>query len=151
MTIASSCDGATRCSCSVASASMRFGDRSVSISSRRWRAGFLLGGALALHLLEPVAVPQQLEVLPGREQQDEHEERRDADRLPELALPRLVHFPDDRVVANVLLDRVFEGFSHALAAILIRSRSAARSFALRARGFVAHFVVARHDGFFVST
>ena len=47
-----------------------------------------LGGALALHLLEPVAVAQQLEVLPGREQQHEHQHDADADRLPQLALPR---------------------------------------------------------------
>ena len=34
------------------------------------------------------------------------------DRLPQLALARLVHLPDDRVVADVLLDRVLERLSH---------------------------------------
>src|SRR5690349_9218141 len=37
-----------------------------------------LGGALLLHLLQAIAVSQQLEMLPGREQQhrnDEHAER----------------------------------------------------------------------------
>ena len=37
----------------------------------------LLGGALLLHLLEPIAVAEQLEVLPGREEQ--HEDEEDAD------------------------------------------------------------------------
>src|SRR4051794_866908 len=63
-------------------------------------------------MLDFVAVPQQLEVLPRREQQDEDEQRGHADRLPELALPGLVHLADDRVVANVLLDGVFERFGH---------------------------------------
>ena len=40
----------------------------------------LFAGALLLHLLEPIAVAQQLEVLPRREQQHEHEE--DADQRP---------------------------------------------------------------------
>ena len=55
---------------------MRCGDRSVSISRRSWRPDLLLRGALPLHLLDPVAVAQQLEVLPRGEQQHEHEDSR---------------------------------------------------------------------------
>src|SRR5882672_216412 len=87
----------------------------------------LFGGALALHLLELVAVTEQLEVLPGGQQQDEDQKSGDADRLPELALLGLVHFADDQVVPHVLLDGVLEGFHQPIL-------SAARSFALRARG-----------------
>ena len=71
-------------------------------------ADFFLGRAFALHLLEPVAVAQQLEVLPRREQQDEHQEGGDGSRLPQLAVLRLVDLADDRVVADVLLDCVLE-------------------------------------------
>ena len=57
----------------------------------------------------------------------------------QLPLPRLVDLADDRVVADVLLDRVFEvGRAHA-------SLSIARSLALRARGLLRHFVVAGLD------
>ncbi len=74
------------------------------------------------------------------------------DRLPQLALPRLVHFADDRVVANVLLDGVLERLQPWLApAILIASRSAARSFALRARGLLRTSSSLGTTGFFVST
>src|SRR5262249_22462890 len=89
------------------------------------------GGALLLHALDLVSVPEQFEVLPGREQQHDDEEETDPDRAPELALPRLVDLADDRVVANVLLDRVLEvHIAHA-------NLSIARSFALRALGLRA--------------
>src|SRR4029078_1998876 len=89
---------------------------------------FLLGGALLLHALDLIAVAQQLEVLPRGEEQHHHQEEPDPGRAPQLLLPRLVHLADDRVVANVLLDRVLEVHrAHA-------NLSIARSFALRARG-----------------
>src|SRR5688572_3400780 len=88
-------------------------------------------GAFALEALHLVAVQHQLQRLPGGEQHDQHEHGADSGRAPQLPLPLLVDLPDDRVVANVLLDRVFEIKSapdgHA-------SLSMARSFALRARG-----------------
>src|SRR5215471_17288582 len=91
----------------------------------------LLGRALLLHPLDLVAVAQELEVLPRREEQHQHEEEPDAHRAPELPLPRLVDLADDGVVANVLLDRVLEVHSaHA-------NLSIARSFALRARALRA--------------
>src|SRR4051812_2911568 len=104
----------------------------------------LLGGALALQLLHLVAVAQQLEVLPGRDQEDEHEEAGDADRLPQLALPRLVDLADDRVVADVFLDGVLERFHQAIL-------SAARSLALRARGLRSTSSSPAISGFLVST
>ena len=70
--------------------------------------GLFLDGALAVDLLDLIAVAQQLEVLPRREEQHDHEESREAHRLPEVALPRLVDLAHDRVVANVLLDGVLE-------------------------------------------
>src|SRR5436190_13078763 len=73
------------------------------------------GRALPLQLFDHVAVAQQLEVLPRREQQHRDEERADARRLPHLALTVLVDLADDGVVADVLLDRVFEVFRHARA------------------------------------
>src|SRR5215471_9133614 len=104
----------------------------------------LFGGALALDLLDLVAVPQQLEMLPRGEEQHQHEEAGDADRLPQLALPVLVHFADDRIVAHILLDRVLEGFHQAVL-------SAARSFALRDRGLRSTSASVGTSGFFVST
>src|SRR5688500_9584215 len=91
----------------------------------------LFGGALLAHPLDLIAVAQQLEVLPRREQQHHDQEEPDAGRAPELPLPRRVDFADDRIVANVLLDRVFE--VHCAHANL----SIARSLALRARGLRA--------------
>src|SRR5262249_767220 len=105
---------------------------------------FFLSSALALQLLHLVPVPQQLEMLPGREQQDGDEESGDADRLPQLALLLLVDFPDDGIVANVLLDRVLERLHQDIL-------SAARSFALRARGFRPTSSSRGTSGFFVST
>ena len=51
--------------------SIRCGDRSVSISRRSCRLISSCSARSLLHLLDLVAVPQQLEVLPGREQQHE--------------------------------------------------------------------------------
>ena len=56
----------------------------------------------------PVAVAQQLEMLPRREQQHADEKDADGDRAPHLAMPLAIDLADDRVVADVLLDRVFE-------------------------------------------
>ena len=107
-------DGLVRASGARASAarsrccSIRFGARSVSISSRRWRLTSSSAARSCCICSHAVAVPQQLEVLPGREQQHRHEHDADPGRAPQLPLPRLVDLADDRVVADVLLDRVFE-------------------------------------------
>ena len=42
-------------------------------------AGFLLRRMLPLQLLELIAVPEQLEVLPGRKEQGDHEKAADGD------------------------------------------------------------------------
>src|SRR6266508_2457270 len=109
-------------------------------------ARLLFRRALTLHLFHFVPVTQQLEMLPGREQEREHEKRGDAERFPELALPRFVDLADDRVVANVFLDRVLERLRHGYASL-----SAARSFALRARGLLWISSSRAMSGFFVST
>ncbi len=84
------------------------------------------GGAIALHLLEAVAVAQQLEVLPGREQQREHQHHADAERLPQIAQPAFVDFPHDLVVAEVLPNFVFESaFVHAPPVTELERRRAA--------------------------
>src|SRR5262245_43066421 len=106
---------------------------------------FFLGGALLLQPFHQVAVLHQLEVLPGREQEHDDEQRADRHRSPQLLLPRLVDLADDRVVANVLLDRVLEiGGAHA-------SLSIARSFALLARGLRATSSALASSGRLVST
>src|SRR5262245_51320715 len=106
---------------------------------------FLFRHAFLLHLLQPVAVPEQLEVLPRREQQHRDQKAADTYRPPQLTLPVPVDLADDRVVADVLLDRVFERLRrHA-------SRSAARSLALRARGFLSISASDGITGFFVRT
>src|SRR5262249_30743605 len=119
---------------------------------------FLLRHAFLLHLLQPVAVPQQLEVLPRRKQQHCDQQTADADRPPELTLPVPVDLADDWVVADVLFDRVFKGVgSNAVAsglyAVACRhaSRSAARNLALRARGFLSISASDGITGLFVST
>src|SRR5262245_66513516 len=94
----------------------------------------LFVGAFALHLLEAIAVLEQLEVLPRREQQYEHEEDTNQRRSPHLAMALAIDLADDRVVADVFLDRVFEGLGRHVRTAC-SSRIAARSFALRARGF----------------
>ena len=58
------------------------GDRSVSISSVRCRLIFFLGRAFLLQPLHQVAVPDQLEVLPRREEQHGDEQRRRCNRAP---------------------------------------------------------------------
>src|SRR5690349_15260936 len=68
-----------------------------------------LGGAIALHLLEAIAVAQQLEVLPRREQQHQHQDDADAERLPEILQPPIIDLAHDLVVAEVLANLVFEG------------------------------------------
>src|SRR5207247_650188 len=72
------------------------------------------------------------------------EESRDAERLPQLALARLVDLAHDRVVADVLLNGVLERLHQAIL-------SAARSFALRARGLRPTSSTPGTNGFFVST
>src|SRR5262249_9594190 len=109
--------------------------------------GLFLRGFLPLQLLDLIPVPQQLEVLPRREEQGNDEECGNAHRLPQLALALLIDLADDRVVADVFLDRVFEGFRHDQAATF----SAARSFALRARGFRSTSSSVGVIGFLVST
>src|SRR5262249_55763217 len=121
-----------------------------------------------------VPVLEQLEVLPRGEQQCQHQERRNRARLPELALPRLVDLADDQVVPNVFLDCVLERFHtfgdlescgpsglldtaglKTCATNAMRgnhaTRSAARNFALRARGLRSTSSSSAWIGFFVST
>ena len=90
---------------------------------------FVLGGALLLHLLDAVAMTKQLEMLPRREEEHGDQKYADRHRAPHLEMPLAVDLADDRVVAYVLLDCVFEFAAHDACPI-----SAARSLALRARG-----------------
>src|SRR5262245_34652631 len=89
----------------------------------------LLGGALLLHFLDAVAVTEELEVLPRRKEEHRNQEHADGNRAPHFQVPLPIDFTDDRVVAHVLFDRVFEFAAHSA-----RPISTARSFALRARG-----------------
>ena len=92
---------------------------------------FFLRHSFLLQALHQVAVLNELEMLPGREEQHRDEQRPDPDSAQQLTLARFVDLADDRVVAHVFLDRVFEvGRAHA-------SLSIARSLALRARGLLA--------------
>src|SRR5262245_10835540 len=117
-------------------------------------------GAIALDLLDPVAVPQQLEVLPCGKQQNRNEQAEDAERRPQLALPLLVDLTDDLIVANVLSDFVFKGaclihpssYAPPLPAFQLRcDRTAARNLALRARGLAATSSSVAVTGCFVSS
>src|SRR5438552_12133154 len=91
---------------------------------------FVLRGPLLLHLLDPVAVAQQLEVLPRGKEQDRDQKDPDTDRAPHLVMALAIDLADDRVVPDILLDCVFEFAVHDA-----RPISAARSLALLARGF----------------
>ena len=123
--------GSTMCKVRMAMSSIRRGARSVSISSLRWRLTLFLRHSFLLQALHQVAVLNELEMLPGREEQHRDEQRADPDGAQQLTLARFVDLADDRVVAHVFLDRVFEvGRAHA-------SLSIARSLALRARGLLA--------------
>src|SRR5262245_13728296 len=88
----------------------------------------------ALHLLEPIPMSQQLEVLPRPEQQDRDQKEPDSGGSPHLPVPLAIDFTNDGVVADVLLDGVFERVPRHVC-LIQRPRSATRSFALRARGF----------------
>src|SRR6186997_268240 len=70
----------------------------------------LLVTALLLHLLEAVAVLQELDALPPGKEEHAHEEHAEGHRSPLLAQPPLVDLPDDGVVPYVFLDGVFECF-----------------------------------------
>ena len=110
----------------------------------------LLAGPL--HLLDTVAVSQQLEVLPGRADQQRQDDRADPRPAPQVAVARVVDLADDLVVPDVLADRVIEGFHHAPpAAAACARRSAARSLALRARGLRPISSSPGTTGRFVST
>src|SRR5262245_33294071 len=74
---------------------------------------------------------QQLEMLPGREEQDDNQKHAHGDRSPHLQVALAIDFPDDRIVSDVLADCVFEFAAHDDVCPVC---SAARSFALRARG-----------------
>src|SRR5439155_21975212 len=65
------------------------------------------------------------------------------DRLPEVALARLIDLADDGVIPDVFLDRVLEGFGHGSGQLLSRAK-------LRASrtGVSSHLVLVRHDGLF---
>src|SRR3954466_5089775 len=105
---------------------------------------FLLG-AVALHPLHFIPVAEQGERLPSRDKNPQRKEADNHDRLEQLPLPRFIDLPDDRVVADVLLDRILEiDCAHA-------SLSIARSFALRARGFRATSGSSATTGFRVRT
>ena len=113
MTMASSRVGATRFRLPRASSSIRLGDFSVSISRRRCRVDFLLGGALPLQFFEPVAVPQQLELLPGPEQQRRSTNSAATATVFHISRLPLARRPRGRSgCSGRPFDRVFEGFSH---------------------------------------
>src|SRR5207248_1869018 len=97
-----------------------------------------------LHALHLIAVAQQLEMLPGREEQHEDQQAGHTDRLPQVALTSFVDLAHDRVVANVFFYRVFERFHQA-------TLSAALSFALRALGLRRTSSSSGMSGFFVRT
>src|SRR5262249_25035145 len=78
-------------------------------------------------------------------QQNHDKQAGHGNRFPQLPMAGAVDFADDRVVPNVLLDGVLEGFSH------YATRSAARSLALRARGLASSSASFAITGFFVST
>ena len=118
--------------------------------------GLLFRHQLLLHLLEPVPVAQQLEVLPGPEEHHDHQEGADADGPEHVPVALAIDLADDRVVLDVLLDGVFERLcEHATSAICrVRVRhtaSAARSFALRARGLWSTSASVGTSGRLVST
>jgi hypothetical protein len=71
-------------------------------------AELFLQGTFALELLDLIAMAQQFEVLPRREEQHQDEKTCDPDRGPQFALSLFVDFTDDCAVSNVLLDGVFE-------------------------------------------
>ena len=133
------------CRSRVAIRSIRAGERSVSISSTQVPVDLFFGRARVLQFLDPVAVLQEFEVLPGRKEHHGDEQATDRRRPPQLALPCLVDLADDRVVAYVLLDGVLEVHrAHA-------SLSIARSLALRARGLRATSSSPGPSGLRVST
>ena len=121
--------GATRFNCSVAIRSNPLRRTQRLDLELQMAVDLQLLRPLVLHLLDPVAVLEQLEVLPCGEQQDRDEKHADGPGSPQLTLTGLIDLADDRVVAHVVLDEVLEVlFAHA-------NLSAARSLALRARGF----------------
>ena len=151
-TIASSRAGATRCSCSVASASMRFGDRSVSISSRSCRAGLFLRGASRAASPRPgsraaaarsAATPRTAARARGSRPTptDFHSSRcRASSTSRTIGLLR-----------TSFLMAYSKGSAMVASASRQSSRSAARSFALRARGLRRTSSSPGTTGFFVST
>ena len=98
-----------------------------------------------LDFVEAVPMPDQLEVLPRPEHDRDDEQYGEAERFPHLGLSLGIDLADDRIVPNVLANRVFEGFSHYV------SRSTARSLALRARGFCCNSSSVAVSGLFVRT
>ena len=71
---------------------------------------FFFVAALFLHLLHAIAVLQQLDALPAREQQHADKQHADGHRSPLLLQTALVNLADDRVVPHVFLDGVFKCF-----------------------------------------
>src|SRR4051812_37839717 len=107
-------------------------------------SGFFFRRTLTIQFLDLVAVPQQLEVLPRGKEQRRHEEHGNARSFPQFAQPGFVDFADHGIVADVFFDGVFERLHHVIL-------SAARNFALRARGLRATSSSVGTSGFFVST
>ena len=145
MTMAWSRAGATRCSCF---------DRDPLDAARRAQrldlepqmaVDFFLRRPLPLHPLDLVAVAQQLEVLPGREQQDDDQEHapiptdRHSCRCRASSTSRTI---------GLLRTSFLIAYSKSIAAHA--SLSIARSFALRARGLRATSASAGLSGRFVS-
>src|SRR6267143_2063431 len=97
-------------------------------------------GSFELHALESVPVAQQLEVLPRREEKHRDEEEAEPHRAPHVALPIAIDLAHDWIVPYVFPDRIFERFGRHTdpwRSACQDTRSAARSFALRARGLRA--------------
>src|SRR5687768_12252615 len=65
-----------------------------------------------LRFLHAIPVLLQLELLPGGEQEHDHEEDAEADGAPHIPMAFEIDLTDDRIVPDVLLDRPFERFAH---------------------------------------
>src|SRR5262245_10980953 len=112
----------------------------------------LLVGQLLAQLALVVAVSNLLDLPPDREDEHGNEQQADEHRAPQLPMALRVDLPHDRVVADVLLDGVLECLAgHDASPPRHSTRSAARSLALRARGFRSTSASAGTTGRFVST
>ena len=170
MTIASSLRRRDQMQLPVASDSMRSGARSVSISSRSWRRDLFLDRAFAAASARAGSRGCSSSKCCQAENSSTSTRTPATRPIPTARAAALVDLADDRVVANVLLDGVFERLHHVflssarqveqssgrsraptVPATRQADRSATRSFALRARGLVVTSASVGTIGFFVST